>query len=298
MTTQKQTTHPVPPRIGRRAVTAGIAWSVPTVVASTMSPAYADSTCTQEAMDLIDEAFTQINTDLVAYWTVDTASQLNGSGAQRVLFNIQNNSPFDVSVSGAGLMVRFVAYFAEHTTAQHPTGLAVATAYGGVSTPRAVRFTPPDGFERRAAEWFWSAGSGSVIKGNRRGLDPTADTAFSNPPSLVRNPPGTIVMTELRSAPSIKPTWESLQGQYPDQLDGCEDYYASKDAVTAGIIVSGPKLSGTTDWPYDGRPGVLPGGNQPWTVGSVVYSSDLGNYISSTKPPSTRGFEYGYDGIF
>lgn len=277
----------------RRTLAKGAAWTVPTVGIMTAAPAIAASTCTPQAKAAIDTAFKDVQTTLVAYWTLDTVSQLDGMGGARPYLNIINNTKYDLVTATTPLSITLNAYFADATKPQWSAS-GVFTSYGTLSPRTNVTYA-----NRPAQRWTWNAGGGTVIYGNGAGKDNVADMVFTSPGSLTHSPPGTIVCATLNSVPTIKPSFAAIQPAYPSLVgQHCLDYYNAKSAVAPAFSFSGPRLSGTTPWNNNGRTATLPGGSTAWAVGATVCSDTVGNYISDANPPRIGGAAYGYNGIF
>ena len=285
----------------RRSVAKGAAWSIPAVTVAASAPALAASTptCSSQAIAAIDNAFAAVQSSLVAYWTIDTVSQLDGTGGARPYLNINNNSPYDLVTTTTPLVVTLDSYFQSASAGQWRGDFF--TSYGvvnGVTSGSSATSKPVTYNGRQAGEVVWSAGAGSAILGNGNGKDNTADIAFGNPSSLLASPPGTIVCARLNSVPDIKPSFASIQAADSSVTAACQTYYNNKAAITPSIVFSGPLLSGTTRWGSGGSMYTLNGGSQAWAVGSTICSNTVGNYVSDTFPPSAHGIAYGYNGIF
>lgn len=297
----------------RRALAKGVAWSVPTAAVVTVAPAFAASTCPNSVTRAIDDAFDATNQSLVAYWTVDTVSALNGQSGLRPYLNINNNTPYDIVTGGRQLRVK-LTYFTLDRTWNDKRGWqkdffnnsVITSSYGGAWQRQMVTYTR-DGVTYPAVEWVWDAAAGSKILGSGRGKDSTADMVLTSTNSLGATPPGAVVCAELVRAPQIVPTLESIiklnpnAGWYDQSgklLTSCQEYYEKHTTINSSFVFSGPKLSGTTTWNNDGKNTKLPGGNTAWSVGTTICSDKVGNYISDAHPPRVGGFPYGYDGIF
>lgn len=282
-----------------------------------MAPAYAASFCPTKEQQAIDQAFAAVSRSLVAYWTENTA--ISDGTTQIAYFNINNNTPYAINTTGGGLLVNFYTYFRgtngpiTNPNAIYPTSTTISSSYGGISDNVPFDYRDRSGVLHHAIKTSWAAGVGSQIRPSTSGSDSTADFDLHTQGSMLgysddngTHVKGTVMCAELKSLPKLSPSYESIVELARQQdrslftdTDACQRYYDTKASVTPAITVSGPLLTGATAWNFDGGKYALDGGNQLWRLGSTVCSDQIGNYISSSFPPSSGRFDWAAtNGIF